>query len=203
MATRNVGGQRGAALIVALVFLVMLTLLGLAAMGTNRAQQRETYAVSEQTLAFQAAETGLVDGENWIENQLSRPVPDCPLNCSKSTSVIDATMSAGTPVLFEKLKLASWWQTEGRLYGHTYKPGAAIVSIPAIIPEPPPGQPPDVSEEDRLPRYVIEHLGKDPTASLVPGAPAYTLWYYRVTARGTGVQPDPPAIVQSVYVKGY
>lgn len=184
--------QHGAALIAALVFLAMLTLLGLAAMGTNRAQQRETYGVSEQALAFQAAETGAADGEKWIENQASQPVPDCVLTCAEPTSIWDGT-SPSPMVNFLNLKSVAWWEIHGRRYGHTYEAGQPVAALPDQV----------ITGVALTPRYVIEHLGKDPTSSLVPGSPAYTLWYYRVTARGTGVQPDPPSIVQTVYAKGF
>lgn len=192
MNKRDPWQQQGAALIVALVFLVMLTLLGLAAMGTNRAQQRETYGVSEQVLAFQAAETGVIDGEAWIENQLVRPVANCGASCPEPTSIWDAAAPA-PEISFLHLRSAAWWNARGRAYGHTYEPGQPVGVLANQV----------IEGVAQAPRHVIEQLGPDPTASLVPGAPVQTLWYYRVTARGTGVQADPPSIVQTVYAKGY
>ncbi|MGQ0618549.1 MAG: pilus assembly PilX family protein [Panacagrimonas sp.] len=195
--------QRGAALLVALIFLVLLTLIGLAAMGTNRMQQREANLASEQTLAFQYAETAAADGEKWIEAQTVQPVHGCEDEgpCTRSLSILNG--GPASLAVFGALRRNTFWEQHGRLYGHYFEPGKVSVPIENLIPPRLPGQSPDVEDEQRLPRYVIEHLGKDPTASLVPGSSPYTLWYYRVTARGTGVQPDPPAIVQTVYVKGY
>ena len=51
--------QRGAALLTALVFLVLLTMLVLSSMGTNVMQERMAGNVQEVNRAFQTAETGL------------------------------------------------------------------------------------------------------------------------------------------------
>lgn len=51
--------QSGAVLIVAMILLVVLTLLGVAAMNTTSLQERIASNTQEQVHAFQAAETGL------------------------------------------------------------------------------------------------------------------------------------------------
>jgi type IV pilus assembly protein PilX len=188
---KSKAGQQGTVLIVALVFLVMLTLLGLAAMGSNRLQQRETASLAEQTLAFQAAEAGATEGERWIESQSAPPYPGCSPSCDDPAEIWNA--SPEPEISFLNLRNARWWEAQGRQYGHVYEHGRPVTPIPGHT----------ISGVAQAPQYVIEHLGRDPTASLVPGPPTYTLWYYRVTARGTGARPDPPAMVQTIYTKGY
>lgn len=51
--------QRGTALIVALIMLLILTLLGVAAMGTSTLEEKMAANMQEGTRAFQAAESGL------------------------------------------------------------------------------------------------------------------------------------------------
>ena len=51
--------QRGAALITALVFLTVLTLLAIASMGTNTLEEKMAANAQEVNRAFQTAETGL------------------------------------------------------------------------------------------------------------------------------------------------
>lgn len=58
--------ERGAALIIALVFLVVLTMLGVSSMRTTTLQQRMAGNVRDSTLAFQAAEAGLREAERFL-----------------------------------------------------------------------------------------------------------------------------------------
>ncbi len=53
------GNQRGAVLVTALVFLVILTLLGITSMSTNTLEERMAGNFQDANRAFQAAESGL------------------------------------------------------------------------------------------------------------------------------------------------
>jgi Tfp pilus assembly protein PilV len=57
---QSINNQRGAALITALVFLVILTMLALSSMNTNIMDERMAGNSQEKNRAFQAAETALV-----------------------------------------------------------------------------------------------------------------------------------------------
>lgn len=59
-------GQRGSALIVSLVMLLLITLIGIGAVQTNTLQQRMAANMHDQDLAFQAAEAALRDAEAWL-----------------------------------------------------------------------------------------------------------------------------------------
>lgn len=195
--------QRGAALVVALVFLIALTLLGLAAMGGNTLQQKMTYSVGEYNLAFQSAESGLSAGETWLESRLDKPAGDCAVPCGATTSVwLGATLTPTPEVTLINLRSTTWWNNQGRKFGFTYEDGAA----PALVAGQQYSLGGDVVADTsmRYPRYVIEELGKDPKGSYVTGiSTPYTLWYYQISARGTGAQPLPATVVQSVYTKGF
>ena len=52
-------GQRGSALIVAMVFLIILTILGLSSMNTSRLELKMANNTQFADLAFQAAESGI------------------------------------------------------------------------------------------------------------------------------------------------
>lgn len=163
---------------IALIILVVLTLLGLAAMSGNLLQQKMTYGAAQTNLAFQAAESALAAGEFWLESQVDRPVAaNCDVDCPAGTPVRREADPGNSPLVREQ----SWWLEQG------IAPSQALV---------------DVQDQ---PRYVIEELGRGPGASIVLGVPRdATLWYYRVTARGTGSKADgTPALVQSVYTKGF
>ncbi|WP_018954728.1 pilus assembly PilX family protein [Thioalkalivibrio sulfidiphilus] len=58
--------QQGSALAIALVFLLLLTLIGVTAMQTTTLQERMAGNVRDRSLAFQAAEAALREGEAFL-----------------------------------------------------------------------------------------------------------------------------------------
>ncbi len=60
---RSVRGQRGASLLIVLILLLVMTLLGLAAMRSTLLEERMTANLLDRSLAFQAAEAALREGE--------------------------------------------------------------------------------------------------------------------------------------------
>ena len=64
---RSTGRERGAVLIVALVFLVIMTVLGVTAMRTTTLQERMAGNVRDSNLAFQSAEAALREGEQFLQ----------------------------------------------------------------------------------------------------------------------------------------
>lgn len=65
--------ERGAVLIIALVFLLVLTLLGITATSTSTMQERMAGNLRDNNLAFQSAESALRDGEGLLQ-QATLPV---------------------------------------------------------------------------------------------------------------------------------
>jgi len=66
MKRTNFHAQRGAALIIALIFLVMLTLLGITASTVTSMEERMTGNTRDRDLAFQAAEAAMEDAANRL-----------------------------------------------------------------------------------------------------------------------------------------
>lgn len=60
---RLLPGQRGASLLIVLILLLVMTLLGLAAMRSTLLEERMTANLLDRSLAFQAAEAALREGE--------------------------------------------------------------------------------------------------------------------------------------------
>lgn len=58
--------QRGAALVISLVFLVVMTLVGVTVMNTTTLQERMAGNTADRSIAFQAAESALREGEDWL-----------------------------------------------------------------------------------------------------------------------------------------
>lgn len=64
--------QRGSALVISLVFLVVMTLIAVGAMRDTTLQERMAGNLRDRSLAFQAAEAALREGENWLLSPAGR-----------------------------------------------------------------------------------------------------------------------------------
>lgn len=80
--------QSGMALLVSLVFLLLLSLLGLASMDSAVQQEKMTGSVLHANHSFQAAETALRSGESWVSVHWSG-ISDCrsPSRCAPPAEV--------------------------------------------------------------------------------------------------------------------
>lgn len=67
--------QTGAALIVSLILLLVMTLIGLTAMRQNILEERMVGASMERNSAMQLTEAALRDAETWLDAQLTPPSP--------------------------------------------------------------------------------------------------------------------------------
>lgn len=63
--------QRGTALVMTLIFLVLLTILGITAINISALEEKMAGNSKDQNLAFQAAETALRAGEIWVQSTTS------------------------------------------------------------------------------------------------------------------------------------
>ena len=212
--------QAGAALVVALIFLVVLTVLGVAMLGNNTLQTRMAYGSGETNLAFQSAETALASGENWLYQTKVRPTAGCatgngpPIttytataNCNQDANTAayiwprpDPSSTVTPPVGKDQFFDDSWWTSNGRKFGWTYVDNVT----PAI------DSTQSFASGSDVPRYVVEEIGSDPTGEIGVGAGlTYRVYYYQVTARAYGLQADTTTskgtrtVVQSVYGQGY
>lgn len=64
----HTSGERGSALTIALIFLLLMTLLGVSAMRGSNMQERMAGNLRDRNMAFQAAEAALRSGEGWLMN---------------------------------------------------------------------------------------------------------------------------------------
>lgn len=81
--SNRLGRERGSALAIALIFLLLMTLLGVSAMRSSNMQERMAGNLRDRNMAFQSAEAALRAGETWllgIANQqaadLNNPITD-------------------------------------------------------------------------------------------------------------------------------
>lgn len=164
--------QHGSALIVSLVFLLLLTMLGIGAMKSSVLQERIAGNTRDTNLAFQSAESALRAGENVL-NQNVLPTFD--------NSV------AGYRKQIDKMTGDYWsktykWDDVAAVGGGSQQFKGALGGVIAV------------------PRFVIEELNsEDVQGSVKAGAQKNNFTYYRITARGMGQSQDAVVILQSTY----
>jgi type IV pilus assembly protein PilX len=168
--------QQGVALIMALVFLLMLTLLALTAMNTAALEEKMAQNTGDKTVAFQAAESALIAGELWIAGQLNKPVFD-PANTSDGLHLRSLT---GTPMWDESTGVWSGTDT----FAYTGLTG--VSAQPRYLIE-------DLGEiTDNKGSLVLPINYKSSGKNL-----------FRITARGRGATDTAVAVVQSVYERRF
>jgi len=168
--------QTGAALMVSLMILLVLTLIGVTSMSTTILEEKMAGGLRNQNLAFQAAEAALRAGEIWIGAQ--NQIPNAVASCDTPPCQVMELGSLGDLTTHDD----AWWGLNAREYGAE-----------------------DTQEIDEVfadPRFIVEiRTTADRTGSLARGiAPTRENLYYRLTARGTGGNATTEVILQSHYM---
>lgn len=166
--------QSGMVIIVGLIFLMILTLIGVSAMNSTALSEKLTQNLRDTTAAFKAAEASMGDGESWLQTQLTTPT--AVSTCSSSPCNVWAPNVLGT--VYQQP--TSWWQSNaktfsGTLYGVATQP-QYIIEYHAFVPY-------DLSPESRS-------KGKG-------------YYFFKVNARGTGATTNAQVNLQSVYMTKY
>lgn len=175
--------QRGAILIFCLVFLLVLTMMGVSSMESAVLEERMAGNLQDQNAAFQAAETSLQTAENWLLAQRFWP----ETSVDGSTTVWER--DAADPDDADSLH---WWQDAERDDADWWEDNAIAVA--------------DVEGVAADPRYVIEELSQISTGQSIAigtGQESRVRVFHRVTARGTGVGDTAVVQLQSTFVKSY
>lgn len=169
--------QRGVILVVALIFLLLISIVAVS--GARRALIAERLGFNhwEQERAFQAAEAALVDGSQWL-NAL--------------TEIDDPEGSAnGGSGIWEQGSLQS------KIYDPAYDWSEEAIKF---------GQYSDASESwfSRPPYYLIENVGwVADDASPEHASAGLMTFFYNVTAQGYGSGEHSRAVVQSTLSKRF
>ncbi|MGX5650433.1 pilus assembly PilX family protein [Hydrogenophaga borbori] len=168
----RIGRQRGVALVVALILLVLMTLVGLAAMRGVALEERMSANTYDRGLSFQAAEAALKEAESIVET--ARPTPAALAAC------VNGICGAPNPANTER-----WLDP---LLAVPPNPGgwhSATVVVNGGI--------------SITPQYIIEYLGD--TFPCQPGNPASTndCKRYRITARSAPGADRAVVMLQSIY----
>jgi type IV pilus assembly protein PilX len=190
--------QHGAVLIVALLFLVILTILGLTAMSGTTMEERMSGNTRDANIAFQAAEAALRDARRDLNGM---PLFGAPRSihlsqfgdpggafgtCNTTAPGLcrplqyDGSFNAAMPAsLVAALDVANQYATYGRFTGAPELRGV---------------------RNERLaqqPRYIVEQFCLQDMTPI--DGRDYCKWY-RITARGYGVNPNSQVTLQEVFL---
>lgn len=169
--------QRGSALVTGLVFLVVIIMLGLSASNSSIQQELGVRNIRDQNIAMEAADAALRAGETWLSTKGALlpteldPVDGNPV--VKKWGFCDTV----TPSKSCADADAGFWETNGELMWFGVDGGATS----------------DLSLVEEQPRFIIEFLEPCATCN------GYHVKYYRITARGVGMNKNTYRIVQSIY----
>lgn len=174
--TLSFPAQRGVALVLALIFLLLSTMLAVTAVTTSLLEERMAGNMGNSNVAFQAAESALVAGEVWIGSQINKPVFD-PAN---GTDGLHLRSLTSTPA----------WDTSTGVWSSadvfTYAGLNGVAAQPAFIIE-------DLGEiADTKGSLVMPSNYKSTGKNL-----------FRVTARARGSEKSAMLQLQSVYEKRF
>lgn len=176
--------QQGAALVTGLIFIVVLTIIGITAARMASLEERMAGNMRDRALALQAAELGLRDAERDILGRGSAP-RGVPLfnfdhfanNCDQDTGtteddgLCDGRAVHANPIWTTVNMAASPSVAYGRFTG--------AATIPLVSAQP---------------RYILERFQKEPA----PGDEDFS-YYYRITVRALGANPNTVVWLQEIF----
>lgn len=179
--------QGGAALVVALVVLLVMSVIGVTSVSNSTVQQRMAFNLRQQQLAENAAEHALREAERYIADAIVSPdaLDDFYGDDRLGSSFYMAISVDGKPYSEQAAQGVSeitFWTANG-------------IEVPGLSTE----------ATSRPPRYILEMIGKTDEGrprsvrNLTAGAVSNFRYNFRVTAIGWGVDPNAYAILQSAY----
>ncbi len=183
--------QKGAALIISLVLLTMLTTLGVTAMRSNLLDVRIHNNTKSKLVALQCAEAALLAGENWIWESTERPyeVEVVPSQAANQVWVLGTAALAGMDQ-----QDAAWWDANAWSYGTGLSNAQNYIGC------------------SQTPYYIVEKFNVaaatsgNVEAEISFGALASGSGYndyFRITAYGVGTLDTAPVVLQTTFAKPY
>lgn len=189
--------QSGVALVVGLIFLVVLSLLGISAMQSATLEERMAGNLRDRSLAVQSAEAALRDAENDILGIRANGIP-CPAGSPTCRLVGERPIEASEGSQGLDIGKADCAQGQCRFLASTSNPvwkqymATGCVANSTVAYGTFTGATP-IRAVATQPCYLFELFKDD-----VDGEPR---WLFRITARGVGQNPNTVVTVQEVFLK--
>lgn len=167
--------QFGATLAVTLVLLLIVSVLGISAVQTSLVEEKMSGNLRDKHIAFEAAETGIIAAEDWLENTLDYPTPT-----TTGTEGVWVYGFSGSP---------EWWRNNSDSWWGNNAVSAAGNSLQSAAPQ--------YFIEDRS----ASQAGEDLTYG--GGDLLQVKFYYQITARGYGGNSDTRVHLRTTYIKRF
>lgn len=175
--------QSGSALVTGLVFLVVIIMLGLSASSGSIQQEMGVRNVRDQNIAMEAADAALRAAETWLRNN-GGPLTVAYSPVYGSSLVKEIGFCNGTATTDSCAEAGSaFWNNDS----NAVKLGGTVDPTP------------DLKLVDEQPRYIIELFYICPTCEALGTPINKRTRYYRITARGVGMNKKTYRTVQSIY----
>lgn len=183
MQTSTLKIQNGMALITGLIFLVVLTLISIAAIRSTSLEERMAGNVRDQNIAFQAAEAGVRDAMKSLGTGVP-PASGFVVGCAAGLCENDPV----TPV-WTTITANNDWTNNSKTLAYSGTPLTFDGLTPVAI----------------QPRYIIElivgaSIPSGESASEGGGSSGTLVSSYRVTARGWGFTDKTQATLQATFI---
>lgn len=166
----------------AMVFLLLLTIIGVTALNTTILEEKMAGNLTDKNRSFQAAESALITGENWVNGLINKPIfPNNGIGLyTASTTATPAWDSVA-------------WAGSANLVVYPNTPGASVSGGLNLV--------------KTQPKYIIEDLGEVPEAggslSLSSSYKGKGNTLVRITAYGTGGTDVAVTLLQSTYSRPF
>jgi type IV pilus assembly protein PilX len=164
--------QRGVALIISLILLVVMTLLGMAAIRSITSEERMATQTYDRSLAFQATESALKSAELLLEALPTKPTPAVGAGCT----LADNLMVCAPPATADTPR---WKDDDFASWQNATTVGSDTLAI--------------------TPQYFVEYLGDAFACQPGNASDPMNCKRYRVTARSPVVTGRASVVLQSVY----
>lgn len=193
----NPSRQHGAVLFVALVFLILITLLALTAMGGSILQERMTGGMRNRQLSSLGSESALRGAESWLWNLnfnavAGQPLPPC-IGSSVGTCVYRPGATGALTSGVQAFRSSRGWVNAlpgAPAYTHVLTGLTGSTETASLA---------------RQPEFLIEEIGDNvpPGSGRQSGAidaeNATSFRFYRITARSEGGSAAVQRVVESVF----
>lgn len=161
--------QQGATLIVCLVFLLILTMIGVSSIQSATLQEQMAGSARDYNAAFLAAEFSLREGESYLQ---SATLGDFAGTQGRFVICSPASTAAACMTPSWSNRASTGWVTQSGLGHVSTQPQYIIEKYPVVV---------------------------DVNAPLDADTPPVQIEVYRVTARGFGVSENSMSVLQTTY----
>lgn len=174
--------QKGAILVFCLVFLAVLTMMGVSGMESTILEERMSANMRDHNLAFQAAESALKSAEAWLGAQAVLPI------ASNNGSTPVWTQDAMDPAANDGLY---WWEHANITPTWWTNNGTALAGVDDVVTQP---------------LYLIEEyftVDSGTSNAIGNGENPTVRVFHRITSRAVGIAPTTQVTLQSTFVRPY